>query len=141
MLSDKLAAILANSKVPKNEIENILDNLVLNQKQFNENIQNEKEVVPGFSFFDPVPVWGKIKVPVLALWGEKDILVPAGESKIIIEKALINADNKDFTLKIFENSNHALKLVGTENKFSDKWEIVAPGGNELIINWLTKHFK
>ena len=38
-------------------------------------------------FFDPVPVWTKVRVPTLVVWGDKDFVVPVEESRSIIEKS------------------------------------------------------
>ncbi len=143
MLGNRLRDIFEKSKMPHNEIENIVSNVIDNHKNFEDKIVKDKQIetVPGFSFFEPLPVWEKIKIPVLAVWGEKDEIVPAGESREIIEKALEKGGNKDFTLKVFENANHSIKLAGNNNKFAGRWEVLAPGSNELIINWLMERIR
>lgn len=62
-------------------------------------------------FFQPVPMWEKVKVPVLLIWGDKDTIVPVAEGKKIIEDALQRAGNKNVTAKVFPNVNHGIVIV------------------------------
>jgi dienelactone hydrolase len=104
------------------------------KKNYKDNIDyGETEVVKGFSWFNPIPVWQKINIPVLAVWGADDDIVPPVESIENIKNALIN--NKECTFKIFEGANHTLRLLAEKDKFAGKWEIVAPGSNEFILDW------
>jgi uncharacterized protein len=66
------------------------------------NTRNKKEIVPGFSWFNPLPYWEKIKCPTLALYGENDELVPAEKSKKLIEDALKKAVIKNLNLLCFQ---------------------------------------
>lgn len=65
-------------------------------------------------FFDPVPVWEKVKVPVLVIWGDKDTVVPVNKSREIIERAQAKARNKQLTTKIFPNVDHGNNVVATD---------------------------
>jgi dipeptidyl aminopeptidase/acylaminoacyl peptidase len=96
--------------------------------------------------YEPIPVLEKVKCPVLAIWGELDMLVPAQKSKEIFEKALKKSENKDLTLKIFPNADHNLTLTKTggwkeqaENLRNGKLQL-APGYFELMGDWLKKRF-
>ena len=62
-------------------------------------------------FFDPVPMWESVKVPVLVMWGDKDSVVPVEKSRSIIEKAQAKAGNKNLTLRMFRNVDHGNNLV------------------------------
>ena len=64
-----------------------------------------------FLFLDPVPIWQKVTVPVLAIWGDKDMNLPAEQSKETIRIALKTAGNRDVTLKMFANADHTLVLT------------------------------
>lgn len=62
-------------------------------------------------FFEPVPMWEKVKVPVLLIWGGKDRIVPVAESRTIIENTLKKGGNQNFTTKIFPNADHGAVIV------------------------------
>lgn len=109
------------------------DKLYNSEKQKNKDIYGDTETVPGLSWFDPIPVWQKINIPVLAVWGAADDIVPPVESMENIKNALIN--NKESTFRIFEGANHTIKLPEEKDKFAGKWEVVAPGSNEFILDW------
>jgi uncharacterized protein len=80
------------------------------------NLDNDDPTRGGLEllFFEPVPVWEKVKVPVLLMWGDKDTVVPVPEGRNIILSALKKAPNNDVTVKIFPNVNHSVALVNAD---------------------------
>jgi pimeloyl-ACP methyl ester carboxylesterase len=87
--------------------------------------------------FEPMPIWQKVRVPVLALWGEEDLSVPATKSKGLIEQALAKAKNRNFTSRIFPHADHTLTVVRSP---ADAWDFprTAAGSRQLIAEWLLK---
>jgi len=85
-------------------------------------------------FFEPVPVWEKVKVPVLLVWGDKDRIVPVAESRTIIENALKKGGNQDFTTKIFPNVNHGVVVVRDDKT----WDFPRVDLNyfDAMVEWL-----
>ena len=69
------------------------------------------------SFYNPVPTWEKIKIPVFVYQGEWDRDVPAKESVKIIETSLKKAGNKNYTIKLFPKAQHGLWAVEKDNRF------------------------
>jgi pimeloyl-ACP methyl ester carboxylesterase len=90
--------------------------------------------------FDPRPLWEQTSIPALAIFGEADKSTPSGESARRIELALQKGGNKDHTIKIFPNADHAL-LVPTGNGSKWDWGRPASGWLDLMINWLQRHTK
>lgn len=90
-------------------------------------------------FFEPVPMWRKVKVPVLLLWGDKDAVVPVAEGRTIIENALKKAGNKDFTTKIFPNVNHGVVIVNQ----SKTWDFprVDLSYYDAMVDWTLQTLK
>jgi pimeloyl-ACP methyl ester carboxylesterase len=80
--------------------------------------------------FDPVPVLEKVKVPVLAFFGEKDVLVPPSGNVSIMEAALKKAGNKDVTIKVIPGVGHMLWLPSGKTP---------PGYYDVMIAWLERH--
>ncbi len=85
-------------------------------------------------FFDPVPVWEKVKVPALVLWGDKDAVVPVNKSRSIIEKAQAKAGNRQLTAKIFPNVDHGNNIVPA----GAQWDFprVSPEPDRAIMDWV-----
>ena len=90
-----------------------------------------------FLLFEPIPIWEKVKVPVLAVWGEDDLSVPAAKSKDLVEQALAQAKNRDFTFKIFPHADHTLSVVRSP---TDAWDFprTAAGSRQVMADWLLR---
>jgi dipeptidyl aminopeptidase/acylaminoacyl peptidase len=55
-----------------------------------------------------IPDWERVKVPVLAFWGEQDTVVPVEKSAERIRAALTRAGNQDVTIMIIPGADHNL---------------------------------
>ncbi len=86
-------------------------------------------------FQDPLSVWRKIKMPVFAIWGEKDIVVPVQESERDIRKALTEAGNNHAEFVVMPNVNHGYLLENLQKK---EWDFprMEKGYFETIVKWL-----
>lgn len=87
-------------------------------------------------FFDAAPVWPKVKVPVLAMWGERDTVVLVEKSRDLIKMHLEQAGNKDLTIKMMPGVDHGNNIVST----GGEWDF--PRANKdyyrTMIEWLSK---
>src|SRR5262249_42350498 len=100
-----------------------------------------EDIVPGWKLqmeYDPMPALEKVKCPVLAVFGELDTLTPVAETTANYRKGLRKAGNKDFTLKVFPNADHAL-LVWPKPNDRAHWPVLAAGYLDAMTNWITKH--
>jgi pimeloyl-ACP methyl ester carboxylesterase len=88
-------------------------------------------------FQDPLSVWKKIKVPVLAIWGEKDFVVPVEKSKKEIQNTLVAAGNNQGEFIIVPHVNHGFLV---ENPDTREWDFprIADEYFEAIVEWLYK---
>ena len=96
---------------------------------------------PWFRFFltyDPVPVLEKIKCPVLALNGEKDLQVPPKEDLAAIEKALNKGKNKKYKTLLLPGLNHLFQTAqsGSPNEYGKIEETFSPSALQAISDWL-----
>ena len=66
-----------------------------------------------FLQFDPVPYLEKIKCPVLAVNGSKDIQVISSQNLGGIEKSLNRSEHKDFTITEYPGLNHLFQNCKT----------------------------
>ncbi len=98
---------------------------------------------PWFRFFltyDPVPALSKVRCPVLAINGEKDLQVDPKQNLPPIEKALKEAGNADITIKEFPGLNHLFQhcQTGSPSEYGKIDETMSPEVLELIGNWIVE---
>jgi pimeloyl-ACP methyl ester carboxylesterase len=91
----------------------------------------------GFNF-DPLPSWERVRCPVLAIWGERDNLVPVRRSADLISHTLTRTRHTDHTFRIFPGAQHGLAMSDTPKRLPDgtsqtDW---APGYIELLARWI-----
>ena len=101
---------------------------------------------PWFRFFltyDPKPTLSRVKCPVLALNGEKDLQVPPQENLKAIEEALVAGGNKSFMVKELPNLNHLFQTckTGAPLEYSKIEETFAPAALTIIGDWILKNIK
>ena len=58
--------------------------------------------------YEPVPMLEQVRVPVLALWGERDELVPVAESRAAVEGAFARGENRNVTYRVFAGADHSM---------------------------------
>ena len=101
---------------------------------------------PWFRFFltyDPRPALRKVKCPVLALNGEKDLQVPARENLAAIEGALKVGHNPRMTVKELPKLNHLFQTseTGRISEYARNEETIAPIALELIGSWIKEQIE
>jgi len=87
---------------------------------------------------DPCATLMKVRCPVLALGGEKDMLVPAKENLAGIEQALKAGGNTRFTVREFQGMNHGFQTVstGAASESVKTEETMAPLVLQTISDWI-----
>lgn len=96
---------------------------------------------PWFQFFiefDPASVWEKVKCPVLAINGEKDLQVDPVQNLPAIQGALKKGKNKDVTVRVFAELNHLFQHAesGSVAEYEKIEETFAPEALHAIAEWL-----
>ncbi|AKB51527.1 hypothetical protein MSBRW_2274 [Methanosarcina barkeri str. Wiesmoor] len=94
-----------------------------------------------FLTYDPRPTLMKVKCPVLAIAGEKDLQVPPEENLEAIDEALKAGGNKDYTVKELPGLNHLFQTAktGSPSEYSKIEETISPAALEIIGNWISEH--
>jgi len=110
------------------------------------NMQIKTITSPWFKYFlrfDPVPVLEKVKCPVLAINGEKDLQVPPKENLDAIESALKKGGNNKFEVKMLPGLNHLFQTstTGKISEYSQIEETISPVALETMLEWLMKTTK
>jgi dienelactone hydrolase len=108
--------------------------------------QIKVELIPWLKYFistDPYQFWSKVKCPVLALNGEKDIQVNAGENVSAIQKALADAGNKNAESKIFPGLNHLFQHCTkcTVQEYGELEQTISTEVLDQIGNWLDQNIR
>jgi uncharacterized protein len=103
-------------------------------------------LTPWFRNFlkcDPAKYLVKVKCPVLALNGSRDLQVPPKQNLEAIKKYLTKAGNKNFTTKEFEGLNHLFQhaTTGSPTEYIDIEETFAPEVLEYIGKWISDQTK
>ncbi|PZG17915.1 alpha/beta hydrolase family protein [Nonomuraea aridisoli] len=86
-------------------------------------------------YFDPAPVVGRVRQPVLGVWGVHDLLTPPRESPPLLAAALEAGGNGHYTFRFFPDADHAAHL--TPDGGVTRLPELAPGYAELVGDWVT----
>jgi pimeloyl-ACP methyl ester carboxylesterase len=91
-----------------------------------------------FMAYDPATVLEKIRIPVLALNGSKDLQVWPAQNLPAIEKALKKAGNKKYTVKELPGLNHLFQecITGAPSEYEKIEMTIAPGVLDEINRWI-----
>ena len=93
-----------------------------------------------FLAYDPAPTLKKVKCPVLALNGEKDLQVPPKQNLPVIRKALEEGANKNFEVDEIPGLNHLFQTAktGSPLEYASIEETMSPAALEKISGWIVK---
>ena len=96
---------------------------------------------PWMQFFikyNPSLALEKVKCPVLALNGDKDLQVPSKVNLEAINKALTKGGNKKVTIKELSNLNHLFQecKTGAPQEYSEIEQTFSPLALSEILNWI-----
>ena len=86
-----------------------------------------------FKEFRPLDWWRQVRVPVLLVYGERDMRVPAGESAARISSTVLrHAPNADVAVRIFPGADHSFRLAPGPSG----WPMTAPDYVPSLVTWL-----
>ncbi len=94
-----------------------------------------------FITYDPYPALTKLKCPVLALIGSKDLQVPPKENLAAIEKALKEGGNNNFKTMELENLNHLFQSceTGAVAEYAQIEETISPKVLKILSDWIVNY--
>jgi hypothetical protein len=103
--------------------------------------QIKQITTPWFRFFltyDPRPTLARVKCPVLAINGEKDLQVDPDQNLPEIEKALRGGGNARVTIVELEGLNHLFQRceTGAPAEYAKIEQTIAPEALERIGSWI-----
>ncbi len=141
-----------DDKQLKNKVANYVTNQmqqngVTDKKTIDEAIDNTLQIYTEkwmltFMRHEPIPVLKKVKCPVLAITGSKDLQVPATENLAAIKKALTEGGNKKVTAINLPNHNHLFQETetGLPSEYETIEQTFSPIALEKMLEWLQKVF-
>jgi uncharacterized protein len=91
--------------------------------------------------FDPAPFLRRVSVPVLALFGEVDPMVPPEPNVQLLTDALARAGNRDVTVRVFAHANHDFlrARTGLPEEYAALERTYIPGFLETVVQWVRSH--
>ena len=92
----------------------------------------------NFIRYNPAPILEKVKCPVLAINGSKDLQVPANVNLPAIEKALKKGGNKKVTITELPGLNHLFQecITGAPSEYYSIEQTMSPLALNEITNWI-----
>ena len=89
----------------------------------------------AYMTFDPASIWARVGIPVCALWGAEDRVVPVELSRNIIESGLRRGNNRNYFLKTFAGAGHGISF---NRRPDEAWDFprLAPGYQQTMIQWV-----
>src|SRR5690606_12709467 len=96
---------------------------------------------PWMQYFirhDPATTLEKVKCPVLAVNGAKDLQVPPKENLAAIKNALAKGGNKNVTTKEFPDLNHLFQesKTGSPAEYAEIEQTFSPTALSEITEWI-----
>lgn len=95
-----------------------------------------------FITYDPAVALEKVKCPVLALNGDRDMQVIADQNLPAWEAALKKAGNRDVTVRKLPGLNHLFQtcVKCAPDEYSEIEETISPKALEIVADWLQQRF-
>ena len=92
----------------------------------------------GILLSNPMNYIGKVTIPVLAIYGELDFIIPSTLALPIIEQGLKNAGNKDVTIRSIPHQNHCFQecKTGALSEYGTIHETIHKSTLKLITDWV-----
>jgi len=90
--------------------------------------------------YNAADYWRKVNVPVLLIYGERDMYVPVAQSITNIDRALNWAGNKDYTIIMLPRASHAFNIEPEAGQ-PFEWSRLASGFPELLTAWINQRMK
>ena len=106
-------------------------------------VETKKDLAWSGFFYDPVPPLRSLRIPVLAIFGGKDILIPVTESAEEMSKIFRASHLTNAKVQQFAGADHNQTMAPTGNPDLD-WPFYssyAPGYFRLMLNWAESNLK
>jgi pimeloyl-ACP methyl ester carboxylesterase len=90
--------------------------------------------------YNAADYWAKVDIPVLLIYGERDIYVPVAQSISNIDRALNKAGNKDYTIIMLPRASHAFNVEPEAGQPFEWWHL-SSGFPDLLTAWINQRMR
>lgn len=93
-----------------------------------------------FISYNPAPTLEKVKCPVLAIWGTRDLQVPPSVNLPAVRSALLRGGNKHFKVMELKGLNHLFQTANTGSplEYGKIKEAISRKALDVITRWILK---
>jgi len=100
----------------------------------------ESDWYRSFLAYDPGPDWEQVTVPVLALFGGKDVQVDAATNEAALLADLEVAGNDDVTTMVLPEANHLFQDAGTGamSEYMKLDPVFVDGFVDTVVDWFVE---
>ncbi len=94
-----------------------------------------------FITYDPAPALETLTVPMLALYGGKDLQVPTDVNEAELQAIIDGSNNPDMTIKVFPTANHLFQEAtsGSPTEYATLDKAFVPAFLDTITQWIQAH--
>ena len=94
----------------------------------------------SFLGYDPTVDWAQVSVPVLGIFGGKDVQVIAESNEAALRETLEAAGNEDVTILTFDDANHLFQeaVTGAYSEYGDLEPEFIDGFLEAVVDWMVE---
>jgi len=147
VLQDRILATLEkeeNQALTRTKLRQILEELDPPVPEHRLEAALKRFLSPWYRFLvrhDNAATVRKVKCPVLAIFGEKDIRVPPNGNLEALEHALKRGGNKNYRVVELPSLNHLFQTAetGAPSEYAEIEETFSPVALELIAGWIREH--
>jgi uncharacterized protein len=90
--------------------------------------------------YNAADYWAQVSVPVLVIYGERDLYVPVTQSIWNIDRALSKAKNSDYTIIVLPRASHSF-IIEPEAGQPFEWWHMASGFPGFLTAWINQRMK
>ena len=135
-------ALSAIARLPEEQRKMMGDPQAVARQQITSQVASVRS--PWFKFFldyDPAPTLAKVRVPVLALFGEKDLQVPADPNRRAMEDVFAKSGLTDYRIVVMPGANHLYQQAntGSVSEYATLKKEFLPGFLDLLTTWIGEH--
>lgn len=90
--------------------------------------------------YNAADYWARVSIPVLAIYGERDLYVPLVATFLNLDRALSKAKNRDYTILVLPRASHAFNIESEAGQ-PFEWSHLASGFPDLLTAWIGQRMK